>query len=285
MIFSGFLGEIGEEGTADVCNGEPYQEHGFDISTEQTATAGEYLFEQHYATGQCDSAVILILTVHPMCSETIGVEICEGDGYNSLGFGILPQETIGVDSLQRSLILQSANGCDSVITLNLTIIDTMLKIISLTQDYCEKMSAELQVITEMPNYIWSTGENSPNITVTAPGIYSVSATQGDCHNSTSTQIEGCQNELYLPNAITPSKGEGLNDYFSIPEVNQSNMYSFEISIFNRWGEMVFYSTDKNFKWYGEYKGKTMYQTVYNYIIKYTDANGKPFRVTGSVIVL
>lgn len=271
--------------TADVCNGEPYQEHGFDISTEQTAAAGEYLFEQHYATGQCDSAVILILTVHPMYFETIGVEICEGDGYNSLGFGILPQETIDVDSLQRTLILQSANGCDSVIVLNLTVIDTMLKIVSLTQDYCEEMSAELQVITEMPNYIWSTGENSPNITVTSPGIYSVSASQGDCHNSTSAQIEGCQNELYLPNAITPSKGEGLNDYFSIPEVNQRNMYTFEISIFNRWGEMVFYSTDKNFKWYGEYKGKTMYQTVYNYIINYTDAFGKPHRVTGSIVVL
>ena len=190
---------------AVVCNGEPYQEHGFDISAEQTAAAGEYLFEQHYATSQCDSAVILILTVHPMYSETIGVEICEGDGFNSLGFSILPQETIGVDSLQRSLILQSVNGCDSVIILNLTVIDTMLKIVSLTQDYCEEMSAELQMITEMPDYIWNTGENSPNITVTAPGIYSVSASQGDCHNSRSVQIEGCQNELYLPNAITPSR--------------------------------------------------------------------------------
>ena len=271
--------------TAEVCNGETYQEHDFNISAVQTSVAGEYIFEQHYTTGQCDSAVILLLTVYPMYNEIIEDEICEGDGYNNLGFEVLPQETIGVDSLQRSLISQSANGCDSVIILNLIVIDTMLRIVSLTQDYCEEMSAELQVITKMPNYIWSTGENSPNITVTSPGIYSVSASQGDCHNFTSTQIEGCQNELYLPNAITPSKGEGLNDYFSIPEVNQRNMYTFEIFIFNRWGEMVYYSTDKNFRWYGEYKGKTMYQTVYNYVIKYTDALDKPHRVTGSIVVL
>jgi len=29
----------------------------------------------------------------------------------------------------------------------------------------------------------------------------------------------------------------------------------------------------------------MYQTVYNYIINYTDALGKPHRVTGSIVVL
>ena len=60
---------------------------------------------------------------------------------------------------------------------------------------------------------------------------------------------------------------------------------FEISIFNRWGEMVFHSTDKGFRWNGEYKGKIYHQNVYNYVIHYTDSAGRPFRVTGSVTVL
>ena len=60
---------------------------------------------------------------------------------------------------------------------------------------------------------------------------------------------------------------------------------FEISIFSRWGELVFYSTDKNFKWNGEVKGKIYHQNVYNYVINYTDGAGRPYRVTGSITVL
>lgn len=34
--------------------------------------------------------------------------------------------------------------------------------------------------------------------------------------------------------------------------------------------MVFCSTDKSFRWNGECKGQIQLQTVYNYIINYTD---------------
>jgi gliding motility-associated-like protein len=98
-------------------------------------------------------------------------------------------------------------------------------------------------------------------------------------------VEGCHYGLYLPNAISPSRGDGLNDYFCIPELNQRDMVLFEISIFNRWGEMVFYSNNKSFKWNGEYRGEIQYQTIYNYVIKYTDTAGRPYRVTGSITIL
>ena len=77
----------------------------------------------------------------------------------------------------------------------------------------------------------------------------------------------------------------MNDAFHIPDMTQRMIYDFEISIFNRWGEQVFYSTDKNFTWNGDIKGKIFYNTVYNYIIRYTDANGKPYFVKGSITVL
>ena len=98
-------------------------------------------------------------------------------------------------------------------------------------------------------------------------------------------VDGCQFELVLPNAITPSRSDGLNDYFCIPPINQENMEQFEISIFNRWGELIYYSTDKNFKWNGEFRGTIQYHTVYNYVIQYTDAKGRPYRVIGHVTVL
>ncbi|MBR4912852.1 MAG: gliding motility-associated C-terminal domain-containing protein, partial [Bacteroidales bacterium] len=123
------------------------------------------------------------------------------------------------------------------------------------------------------------------ITVTQPGVYSVTAMQGGCRATARYTVEACDFQLWLPNAFTPSRSDGLNDVFSLPQRVQSMVNDFEISIFNRWGEQVFYSTDKNFRWDGSVKGKTFVNTVYTYIIRYTLSGGKPYRVTGSVTVL
>jgi gliding motility-associated-like protein len=91
--------------------------------------------------------------------------------------------------------------------------------------------------------------------------------------------------LYLPNAITPSKTDGLNDGFFLPEKIQNQLADFEIVIFNRWGEMIFYSTDKNFCWHGEYKDKTFYNNVYQYVIHYSNRFGKKCTTKGTITVL
>ena len=272
--------------TVDLCQGAVYQENGFDITSDQTSETGEYTYEQHFlASGHCDSAVFLLLTVHPISETTLEDEVCEGKGYHTNGFSINPFETVGEVALDRSITLQSANGCDSIIQLHLSIIDTSVRIVSLTPDFCDEMYAELMVVTEMPNYVWSTGETSPTITVTATGVYEVTATQDNCIGSSYYRVNDCLYEFILPNTITPSNGDGLNDWFCIPEEYKKNISLFKISIFNRWGEMVYYSTDKNFKWNGEYRGEIQYQTIYNYIIDYTTMAGKPNRIIGSITVL
>jgi gliding motility-associated-like protein len=269
-----------------VCVGDIYQENGFNITADQTEEAGVYTFEQHFPTGNCDSMVMLILTVNPHYEIELEDVVCEGEGYRENGFNINPLETVGTTELTRTLNLHTAAGCDSTVTVHLRIIDTALSIISLTPDFCENLSAELQVVTDMPNYVWSTGETSPSIFVTHSGRYYVTATSGDCSNTAFITIENCDgNQLLLPNAITPSNYDGLNDYFSIPERNLLYINLFEIWIYNRWGELVYYSNDKNFRWNGECRGEIQYQTVYNYIIRYTDDAGKPYFVKGSVTVL
>jgi len=270
----------------DVCVGNPYQEHGFDISETETVGLGVLTSVKYYTNIHgCDSTVVLVLDIHELQETQINVDICEGDSYNQNGFSISAAETVGADTLHRVLNLQTTDGCDSIVQLNVTIIDTALHIVCLTPDFCEEMMAELMVITGMPNYEWSTGEQMPTITVTAPGIYRVTASEGGCSVTAKYAIEPCVYQIYLPNAITPGRGDGLNDYFFIPEKAQNQINLFEISIFNRWGEQVFYSTDKRFMWNGEVKGKIYPQNVYNYIIHYTDYAGRPFQIVGSVTVL
>ena len=228
---------------------------------------------------------VFTLTVLPSYELFLSADICRGASYYENGFSIAGVETTGVDSLVRTLTLQSAEGCDSIVHLTLTVVEVALQIIPMSADFCEDMSMVLMVQTPMADYVWSTGEQSPTITVTAPGYYSVTATESVCTSTASYMVDGCQFELVLPNAITPSRSDGLNDYFCIPPINQENMEQFEISIFNRWGELIYYSTDKNFKWNGEFRGTIQYHTVYNYVIQYTDAKGRPYRVIGHVTVL
>ena len=270
---------------AGVCIGEPYQGNGFNITAEEISEPGNYTFEANLTTSLCDSFVVLHLTVHPQYNEFFEEEICEGNGYTDHGFHIPRNETVGVDTIRRTQSLQSIHGCDSIVTLRLTVIDTALRIVSLTTDFCENQSAELMVVTEMPDYEWSTGEHTPTILATTAGLYSVTATDRICTKSAYHNVAGCHYDLYLPNAITPSDFNGVNDYFCLPEAYLRDISLFEIAIFNRWGEMIFYSTDKNFQWSGEYRSGIHYQTTYNYVILYTDTAGRPHRRTGSITVL
>ena len=233
----------------------------------------------------CPSTDTLHLTVAPVYEFSFEDVICEGEVYNDHGFVVPSSQTVGVPDVSLTQSLQSQSGCDSLVHLTLTVIDTSLRIIPLSEDFCESSSMELMVETTMEDYVWSTGEDAPTITVMQAGIYSVTATQGGCQATSHFNVVECHYELYLPNAITPSRGDGMNDYFSIPEVNRANMVMFEIAIYNRWGELVFHSTDKNFMWNGECRGQIYYETIYNYVIHYTDTAGKPYVRTGSITIL
>ena len=91
--------------------------------------------------------------------------------------------------------------------------------------------------------------------------------------------------IYLPNAITPTRNDGLNDYFCLPEAYRPLISLFEIKIYNRWGTLVYHATDKNFQWDGRINGKIYFNNVYNYVIFCEDIIGRPYILRGTITVL
>lgn len=70
----------------------------------------------------------------------------------------------------------------------------------------------------------------------------------------------------IPNAITPN-GDGFNDYFEIDEINIYPNNS--LSIFNRWGILVYYESPYNNKWNGKNKnGEDLPDEIYYYTLDY-----------------
>ncbi len=255
-----------------------------DGNGETYSTSGIYIFEYTNTNG-CASADTLHLTINPVYEISFEDIICEGFAYNNHGFNIPSTQTAGVTNLNMTQNLQSQSECDSIVTLHLTIVDTSIAINSLTSDFCEEYYAELSVETNIMNYMWSTGETSQTIIVTQPGIYTVTAAQGNCSVSAWYQIETCELNIYLPNTITPGNEDGLNDYFGLHDKYKAMIEEFEIRIYSRWGELVYYSNDKDFKWYGEYHGRINQNVIYTYLINFTDSRGVPYQLTGSITVL
>src|SRR5690606_14147688 len=76
-------------------------------------------------------------------------------------------------------------------------------------------------------------------------------------------------ELLIPNAFTPNS-DGQNDIFKV--VNISDQKILDFKIFNRWGTVLYRTTDVHAGWDGTYKGQQQPFGVYGYVIRiaYTD---------------
>ena len=89
--------------------------------------------------------------------------------------------------------------------------------------------------------------------------------------------------MYIPSAFTPN-GDGINDFFG---VKAEGIKSFNLQIFNRWGEVVFESESISNLWDGSFKGERIKNTdVYVYQVKATGLNNKPLpEENGSVTLV
>ena len=207
--------------------------------------------------------------------DTVTADICVRESYSDENFDISPAETQTAGTFYYSRVFQVDN-CDSVIVLKLRIHPAYD--LHFTETIPEGTAYDNHGIFLNESLLESGDRIDTSITYQSEyGCDSI------IH--VSIQIAVADIAIYLPNAITPSKSDGLNDVFSLPEKIQNQIANFEIVIFNRWGEMVFYSTDKGFQWNGEYKGKTFYDNVYQYVIHYSNSYGKMFTTKGTITVL
>ena len=117
-------------------------------------------------------------------------------------------------------------------------------------------------------YQWSNGLTTPAIVANQPGWYGV-VVRNECGAVQDSvliqeQKEGCECFLYVPNAFTPN-GDGKND---ILKVLASCDITGELTIFNRWGGVVFNTKDLSKGWNGSFRGKEQPGAVYVYMIRY-----------------
>ncbi len=105
-----------------------------------------------------------------------------------------------------------------------------------------------------------------------PGFYNITATDlNGCTKNFTVNVVDQNCNIYLPNIFTPN-GDRLNDIFRITQSGILQLNDF--SIYNRWGNKVFSTTQSSIGWDGTYKGKESPAGTYMYIINGSVSNRK-----------
>jgi len=129
---------------------------------------------------------------------------------------------------------------------------------------CEGMELELNAMTGNMHNVWNTGDTSCCISVRQNGRYTVTATNS-CGQSRSDEVNvafmNCDYCIMVPSAFSPNN-DGINDLFA--PVSRCVLKYYSLQIFNRWGQLVFSSTDIDKAWDGTANGHPADQGTYFY---------------------
>ncbi len=217
------------------------------------------------------------------CVDIVGnsneVSICENETYT------LPDNYIVSQSGQYYVSFTTAQQCDSLEFYNVTVHKNPNDLKITGQTCMEGVdSVVLQATKNFPEYNWMGSiTTSDRFVARSPGTYWVSVVT-DCGTKTdSIKIEEkCEKIIWMPTAFTPN-GDNLNDVFRIPPQHHNKLVSFRI--YNRWGELIFQTTDKNVGWNGTYKNKKAAPEVYVYYIVMETSQGEILTKKGTVSLL
>jgi len=89
--------------------------------------------------------------------------------------------------------------------------------------------------------------------------------------------------LYIPNAFTPNEDDN-NDYFHISGINLP-AEDFSIRIYDRWGNLVYVSSDPAFRWNGKINDHFVPSGAYAYVLNFRDTSGNYNVKQGEIVVL
>jgi len=192
-----------------------------------------------------------------------------------------------------TLTTGSSSGCPDSITRQV-LVSEVPKAEFTADNICENNTAgrtifykghtQLSVPDGYSRYLWSTGDTTHAISVTSDGWYGVHIVNGEiCTASDSVRLLDCWLPFFIPDAFSPN-GDGTNDLLR-PVTEPEKLVSFSMIVYDRWGKLVFETTNVAIGWDGNFDGQPAPAGVYTYIATYRDLTGEAGRRTGTVTLV
>ena len=185
------------------------------------------------------------------------------------------KKTYRVDTTE-SVWLAALNECGSAIdTINIIFNGEIISELGEDTSICDQDSIVLNAFSPGASYLWSTGDTTDSIvTHQETKLYTVTVTQGLCTTIESKRVElddfYCPDidcDLQVANVITPND-DGMNDTWKVS--SDCKIREFSLHIYNRWGQLVFYSSNINIAWDGTVNGVPASDGIYYYELEFLD---------------
>ncbi len=172
---------------------------------------------------------------------------------------------------------------DTIITVN------EYPLVSLGEDrtFCPGIDTAVELTNELNTsqvMLWSTGISADKLLAKETGRYWAQVDNNGCRTTDSVWVKrDCY--LNIPNSFSPN-ADGRNDYFVPRSLLASGLREFSMKIMNRWGEIVFQTSNVEGRgWDGQYGGKDQPVGVYVYVIDAQWNNGYRNSFTGNVTLI
>ena len=201
-----------------------------------------------------------------------------------------------------SLSMESLNGCIGTTTYPnyISIDENPVANFSFTQVQTNSTGEEITLINQSTNasiYSWSFGDGSQstqfepihayNFSDFASYVISLTAiSDNGCKDSTHLEITKTESIVYyVPNSFTPD-GNEFNNTFNPIFTEGFDPFDYQLSIYNRWGELIFESRNAEIGWDGTSKGSLQANDIYTWKIDFRHSNsGERVSKTGHVNLL
>ncbi|MCF8237032.1 MAG: gliding motility-associated C-terminal domain-containing protein [Saprospiraceae bacterium] len=229
------------------------------------------------------------------CDDMVELVWCSPDG-DTLGTG----PTICFPTEVWDFVLVKKIGPFGFMEMDTIFIEHLfyeIPVVAISDPYEILMGESSQLIGTTPaivNYVWTPPQtlddpfsSMPIATPDTTTIYTLKVTDAlGCMGQDTTIVyvrtKVCEEPyIFIPNTFTPN-GDNVNDVLYVRGFYIDEM---ELQIFNRWGELVFRSTDKSQGWDGMYKGERLRTDVYGYWLKIRCFGGEEFFKKGNVTLL
>ncbi len=172
-------------------------------------------------------------------------------------------------------IVQASNGpCAVVDSINVDVVAPPAPVLPEEVVFCpEEAPHEVLLVGGPPGLLYEwvgpSGQvigEGPSIAVGRGGAYTLNITDGHgCMMVDEVLVVSiCAGSLYVPNTFTPD-GDGHNDVF---RPMGRNIEALEMFVFDRWGELLSYTTGPDAAWDGTYGGEYCQDGLYAWRIRY-----------------
>ena len=162
-----------------------------------------------------------------------------------------------------SVIVTDTHGCKGTDTTKITLMLPQPNgFLGTDTSICSYGYIQLKTMTSFDQYLWSTGGIASTIIIKQPGIYWLQVKDdNDCIGKDTIIVnpKDCGKGFFVPTAFTPNN-DGKNDL--LQPILLGHVIQYRFWIYNRWGELIFETSDLTRGWNGMYKGQPQGSNVF-----------------------